>query len=214
MQELLLQSIGRALPGNFVRTLASDVEWAYKEAFAASFQNPLLDEHEANYQYPHYRRSILEKRVRDSAGAAGLSAEIRPNHVNNYHFTEISAGDWIFTLKHTSDEKHMLTSSIFREQSAALNGLLDQLTMPAILGGPDQRPHSKFSAIIFHATDRQDKSTPGFIRIGIPREDFLWWEAVFDIHELLLVQEAVRPTEDDIQVVAKWKERAKRNASQ
>src|SRR2546425_13022806 len=122
MSTLILQSITRALQNSFVRALARDVEWAYKEAHAANFQNPLLDPCDAEYNYPHYRRSIMEKRVRDSARTAGLSADVKWNHANNYQFTEIIARDWNFTLKHTNDEKYMLKSSIFREQNAALNG--------------------------------------------------------------------------------------------
>jgi hypothetical protein len=60
----------------------------------------------------------------------------------------------------------MLKSSIFREQSAELNGLLPQLVMPTILGIKPETPKRRFSAIIFHATDREDKTIPGFIRIG------------------------------------------------
>lgn len=212
MSNLILQSINRSLPNPFIRSLARDVEWAYREAHEASFNNPLLDRCDAEYTYPHYRRSIMEKRVRDSASKAGLSATVKWNHANNYQYTEIDSRDWIFTLKHTSDEKHMLRSSIFREQSAALNGLLPQLVMPTILG-IDEAPERKFSAIIFHATDRDDDKVPGFIRIGVPREDFSWWEQCFDIHELLIGDTTSSKTEDEIKVIAKWKKRADRNRS-
>lgn len=213
MGNLVLQSITRSLPSSFPLTLARDVEWSYKESHAASFNNPLLDECDAEYNYPHYRRSIMENRVRDSAQAAGLSVSLQWNHANNYQFTEIEAGDWIFTLKHTSDEKHMLKSSIFREQSAELNGMLPQLVMPTILGIKPTAPKRRFSAIIFHATDREDKSIPGFIRIGVPREDFSWWEACFDIHELI-IGDTVAPSNEEIRAVATWKKRAARNSNQ
>jgi hypothetical protein len=213
MANLILQSVTHSLPSSFPLTLARDVEWSYREAHAASFNNPLLDECDAEYNYPHYRRSIMEKRVRDSAQAAGLSVSLQWNHANNYQFTEIEAGDWIFTLKHTSDEKHMLKSSIFREQSAELNGLLPQLVMPTILGIKPAAVKRRFSAIIFHATDREDKSIPGFIRIGVPREDFSWWEACFDIHELI-IGDTVAPSQEEIKAVATWKKRAARNSNQ
>ncbi len=187
--------------------------WSYSESHAASFNNPLLDECDAEYSYPHLRRAIMEKRVRDSARAAGLSVSLQWNQANNYQFTEIEAGDWVFTLKHTSDEKHMLKSSIFREQSAELNGLLPQLVMPSILGIKPTDAKRRFSAIIFHATDRVDKSIPGFVRIGVPREDFSWWEECFDIHELI-IGDTVAPSQEEITAVATWKKRAARNSNQ
>lgn len=107
----------------------------------------------------------------------------------------------------------MLKSSIFRAQSAALNGMLPQLVMPSILGIENNQPKPKFSAIIFHATDVADLSTPGFIKIGVPKEDYSWWEVCFDIHELL-TESAFAPSEQEIQAVAKWKIRAARNVNQ
>jgi len=214
MERQLLQSITNALPANFIRTFAQDVEWAYKEAHAANYGNPLLDRCDADYNYPYYRRSILEKRFRDTAGNYGLSVAVKENQARNYHYTEIAGGNWTFTLKHTSDEKYMLRSSIFRKQDASLNLMLEQRVMEPILGivkAPGMTPC--FNGIIFHATDREDTSSPGFIRIGIPREDFSWWEACFDIHELLQVSSSVQ-TEDEITAVARWKQRAKRNTSQ
>ncbi len=212
MSSLILQSITRALPTNFVRTLAQDIEWAYKEAHEASYGDPLLDPCDSDYHYPHYRRSILEKRLRDSAARSGLVTALRWNNANNYQFTEIEANDWVFTLKHTNDEKYMLKSSIFREQNAALNGMLPQLVMPSILGLEKEQPKRQFSAIIFHATDRYDVSAPGFVRIGVPKEDFSWWEVCYDIHELM-VEAPAEQTQEEIEVVAKWKTRAARNAS-
>jgi hypothetical protein len=42
------------------------VEWAYQEAFNAVQNDTLLAEAERDYVYPHYRRAIIEKRLRDS----------------------------------------------------------------------------------------------------------------------------------------------------
>lgn len=213
MSDLILQSISKSIPSDFVRSLAGDVEWAYREAHAASYNNPLLDECDADYNYPHYRRSILEKKLRDSAIASGLTIDLCWNAAKNYQFTEITAQDWTFTLKHTSDERHMLKSSIFREQNAALNSMLPQLELFALVDEKKKKSPTQFSAIIFHGTDLEDRSTPGFIRIGVPREDFSWWEACYDIHEVMAHTTATK-TPEEVKAVAKWKTRAARNSNQ
>ena len=155
----------------------------------------------------------MEKRVRDSALKDGLGIDVRWNKANNYRFTEITAGQWTFTLKHTSDERYMLKGSSFREQNAQLNYMLPQLVMPSIIGQEKKPSTSQFSAIIFHATDQGDSKTPGFIRIGVPKEDFSWWEVCFDIHELM-AETAAPESPEEIKAVATWKNRAARNSNQ
>jgi len=212
MEPQILQSILRALPEQFVYDIPRCIETSYWEAHTESFNNPLLGE-EASYHYPYYRRSILEKKMRDAALDAGLRAERKSTPSGHYHYTEIHAKDWVFTVKHAYNKYHMPQSSTFRQQGSRLNCQLQQLIMPSILGIEESVESSKFYAIIHHGADCKDISKPGFIRIGVPLEDFSGWMACYNIHDLL-ENLAKTPTEEDIAVIATWKERAIRNIHQ
>jgi hypothetical protein len=213
MQDKVLQSISTALPKRFSLEIAALFENAYQEAHSSCYENPTWEIAEAEYLYPHTRRCILEAKMRQLAKNHGLATSIRVNAARNYRYTEIIAGDWLFTLKHTTDERYMLKESEFRKQNAKLNEMLPQLE---ILGIVDQFKDSaslsaSFNAIIFHSKDRDDISIPGYIKIGVPKVDYSWWEARYDIHELISSYSADQ-TEEEAQLITTWKARAERNA--
>jgi hypothetical protein len=146
----------------------------------------------------------------------GLKGVVTTNPAGNYSYTEIIAQKWHFTVKHTSDERHMLKESIFRKQNAAVNQMLPQMEWAEVVGESFADSESPFSAIIYHATDWEDKQVPAFVRIGVPEPSFNGWAQTFDVYEVLRQYRAdTQPdavTEAEAQIDIKWKERAKRNA--
>jgi hypothetical protein len=206
MEAQIRSELVSSLPRGFVGDLMRIVDWAYEESYNATFNDPLLDTPQREYNYPHYRRSILERRVHTVAQGYGLSASYKQNVTKNFRFTEILAGQFRITISHkTGKEWRMLRSCGYREQNANLNSMLAQLEFG--LGEPTQPVEGGLlNAVIYHGTDLKDKNRAGYLRIGVPRPDNSYWAARFDFYELLqaYVPIIVASTEEE-QLVVKWK---------
>lgn len=209
METHLLTELVRHLPRPFVSELLRKIEWVYKEAHGAVKNDPLIAQPEHEYLYPHYRRSILEKALRDLAVATGMEGRISTNQDGNHQFTEIVAGRFVFTCSHsTGPDYMMLRSSHFRRQNAELNALLAQFEFT---GGGFEKFHPKdtgglLNAVIYHATDRNDPSQVGYLRLGFPKHDNSGWAAKFEFDEILSAYpRAITQRDDDEQLIIRWK---------
>lgn len=212
MENILLTEIARSVPKLFVTESMRAIEWAYEEAFGAAHNDPLLGDVERDYLYPHYRRSIIEKKLRDVGAAIGLDSRTESNIAGNFQFTTITAGRIVLTCSHKGGQDwRMLRSSIFREQHASLNLLLSQMEFG---GGGFEVFQAKdtgglLNAVIYHGTDLKDKSKVGYLRLGFPSVDNSHWAARFDFYEILSAYRAsAAPTEDD-DLIIKWKSKSR-----
>ncbi len=209
METQLLTELIRHLPQAFVRTLMQKIEWAYREAYGAVGNDPLVDQPERDYLYPHYRRSILEKSIRDLAQSLGLDSRVCENAAGNHQFTEILAGRFVITCSHsTGPDWMMLRSSHFRRQNAELNALLAQFQFDK--GGFEVfNPKDNgglLNAVIYHATDREDSSQVGYLRLGFPSPDYSRWASKFEFDEILGAYPRIIETkEEDEKLIIKWK---------
>lgn len=212
METGLLTEIVASMPRSFVVELMRGIEWAYGEARSAAQNDPLLDRPERDYLYPHYRRSIIEKRLRDIARDLGIKTRVAVNEAGNHEFTEITVGRLLLTCSHKNGEDwRMLRSSTFREQNAALNALLLQMEFKA--GGFEsfsvEDDGSFLNAVIYHGTDLSDKTKVGYLRLGFPATDNSKWAARFDFYEILKAYQPTESSADDDELIIKWKSKAR-----
>jgi hypothetical protein len=212
METGLLTEIVASMPKSFLVELMRGIEWAYEEARSAAQNDPLLDRPERDYLYPHYRRSIIEKRLRDVARDLGIKTRVAVNDAGNHEFTEITVGRLVLTCSHKNGEDwRMLRSSTFREQNAALNALLLQMEFKA--GGFEsfsvEDDGSFLNAVIYHGTDLSDKSKVGYLRLGFPATDNSKWAARFDFYEILKAYQPTESSADDDELIIKWKSKAR-----
>ncbi len=212
METRLLTEIVASMPRTFVVELLRGIEWAYEEARNTARNDPLLDRPEQDYLYPHYRRSIIEKRLRDIARELALKERVATNEAGNYEFTEITAGRLLLTCSHKNGEDwRMLRSSKFREQHAALNSLLLQMEFKGegFEAFSVEDDGSLLNAVIYHGTDLSDKSKVGFLRLGFPATDNTKWAARFDFYEILNAYPSAETSAEDDELIIKWKSKAR-----
>lgn len=214
MESRLLTQVVQSLPKQFVTETLKSVEWAYVEAHNTTLQDPLMEGPERDYVYPHYRRAILERRLRNVASEQGLESRSQWNFARNHQFTEIVADKLVLTCSHKNGEDwRMLPPSIFRERNAKLNSLLAQLQFNG--GGfENDSPVAdvgQLNAVIYHGTDLRDKGKVGYLRLGFPSGDNRRWAARFDFYEILNAYPHATPQEEaeDEDIIIQWKSKAR-----
>ncbi len=213
METILLAEITQSIPKLFIAETLRSAEFAYQEAYTSVQNDPLLDQPERDYLYPHVRRVILEKRLRDVAQASGMEGLVEANLAGNHQFTQIKASRLVMTCSHQNGlDGKMLRSSSFRKQNAELNRLLVQSEFEE--GGFEKfyvkDTGAPLNAVIHHGADLSDKSKIGFIRLGFPAVDNDRWAASFDFYEIL----AAYPTsgierEADETLIIAWKSKVR-----
>jgi hypothetical protein len=210
METALLKEVVQSLPKTFVAELLRGIEWAYEEAYNSAQNDPLLDRPEREYLYPHYRRVIIEKRIRDVSRDLNLKTAVAQNEAGNHEFTEITAGRLLLTCSHKNGEDwRMLRSSQFRCQNATLNSLLCQMEFKGagFEAFQVEDDGGLLNGVIFHGTDRAEKNKVGYLRLGFPATDNRKWAAHFDFHEILGAYQPEAPSADDDALIVKWKKK-------
>jgi hypothetical protein len=209
MQDILKKQIITSLPKLFITEAMRTVDWAYTESFSACKNNPLMEEPEREWMYPLYRRAILEKGFRQLAQKSGGTATIETNRARNFRYTEVSLGRFLLTVSHhTGEERRMLRHSEFRKQNAELNTLLDQMEF----GYKEFRKLDKggmINAVLLHDHDLKDESKAGYVRLAFPAENNKEWATWFDLHEIVNAYPKAAVTNDDEELIIKWKSKAR-----
>jgi len=190
------------------------IDWAYEESSSAIGGDPLLGNPEKKYMVPHYRRSILERRLRDIAVTEGLVASIAQNATGNYEYTKITAGQFLFTIIHHSSTWRIVRQSHFRQHHARMNGLLDQMELNGIWDVPqiEDEDAKTLNAVIYHGTDYRDRNKAGFIKIGIPDPGNRKWKAKFDAYDILAAYtdklDTNQEDEQENRLIVTWKKKS------
>ncbi len=212
MSKLLILELRNALPKGFVKDLMTSVDWAYDESSEAVKNNALLGQAEAQYLRPYYRRCILERKLQQISKKHKITAEILLNDAGNCPFTQLSAGNLVFTLAHAQDSSQIVRTSNFRQRHAGLNSMLDQMDL-----FDEKTVHvsttTTINAIIYHGTDYRVPHKAGFIKIGFPAPCNTRWAFRLDCYDLLDAYRVPTVELEDEDLILKWKRKSGEAAS-
>lgn len=122
----LFNALVAALPLQFLEGLATVLPHVNAEALASAHDSPLLDESEAAYLVPHFRRAFFEKQFRDIGRANGLNATVAWTRGETAQFSVVRAGQFVFTASYVSEPGGSTRAAAFRSDLSTLNDLLEQ----------------------------------------------------------------------------------------
>ncbi len=194
----LFTALVSALPEGFLSEMSGALKSIYKESHAAMHGDPLLDEPEAAYCTPHYRRALFETTLRKAALRHGLQATVDSNCRGTSDFTVITAGNFKFTASYLNDRSQRTRWAKFRTNLFELNGMLPQREFDFGLEPRREPDESPIYAIMLHGPSNYDRSEPGFFDIAFPNPAGTSWLAEFSIAELLQATQARRaPAQQD-----------------
>ncbi|WP_139093424.1 hypothetical protein [Delftia sp. JD2] len=125
----LFEALVEAIPPQFAAGLLSSYPRLCAEAEQVALGHPLIEEPEAKYVIPHFRRGLVETAVRRLAREAGLETYARPNANGSSSFTMVKAGRFVLTASYVETPGKNVRRAIFRSEAAELNEFLDQLDM-------------------------------------------------------------------------------------
>lgn len=164
----LFNLLVEALPLSFLEAMARAVPAIYAEASAELSASTLIDEQEMGMLLPHYRRAMLETRMRRDAKAAGLVAVTKSTKNDTAKFSFVDAGRIVLTASHVAQPNHQPRYAAFRNEHAALNELLEQ---GDFFGFPDEPTNGDDGKIycyfLYGGEVSKDKITT-FEEIAIP----------------------------------------------
>lgn len=207
MSDLLLQEIIKNVPHKFFAGLAFYNEWAYREAYESSFNDVLLDEESAFYQFPHRRRAIYDTMMHKLALDCGCDASKEANVTGNFKYTLVKTGNIYLAQSHVNSSITSLRWSHFREQHASINYFAEQLSLKLSNYVQPIKP-SDFFALILHSTHDTDHAKPGFLKIAVPdvqNNGFIKHYQVNHIMEYYPQPPSYKDGEKDFAHLVKWK---------
>ncbi len=205
LKSQIFQDIAKSLPERFVNGLIERHRPIYEEAYESCFNNPALDEPEAEYLRPHKKRALYERVFRHLALDSGLKATVERNTARNHKYTLVSAGKFLITASYNNSPSQMVRPGKFRKQHACVNWRVSQQVM-YFIPGKDLYGTGGIYAILLHGPDAENPKLPGFLKLSIPSEGYNHWIEQFDLRDIREAQvERRQGADQDSGVQPTWK---------
>jgi len=165
---------------------------ALENAFRIAYEDARRRQEEGKIDAPEFtrtcgqdRHATLEKAIRDSAKAVGLTVEVRKTVAGGVSYSCIRCKR--LTLLRTNVMtacKEAPRKSKFRKEFAASNASLLPQQIDMFEEAPPASPED-ICAMIIVVRDREDPSKLAFLGAGLPRPDLSSWLVTVSITEIL-----------------------------
>jgi hypothetical protein len=187
----LFDAFAAAMPLTFLEGVKSVMHQLYEEAHHAMHQDPLLGSPEAAYATPHYRRALIETRLRQEAQKSGLAATVQTNSAQSAEFTAIKAANFVITESFVNQPSGRVRYAKFRQDYCALNKLLSQMPIEGI-DTSDMLTYTDGAVycIMLHGPDFHDRSKLGFVDWAFPDHNNRRYVDIFSLDELVVAARA------------------------
>lgn len=162
----LFKALVKALPLPFLQGMARAIPAIYAEAHAEVNGSAVIGEAEAATLLPHFRRAILETRIRQEAANSGLAATVRKTKNDTASFSLLTFGQFMLTASHVADPGRRVRAAAFRSEHSALNEVLSQVDMFGF--GEQSSAEQKIYCILLHGGDVREGNVTTFMEFAFP----------------------------------------------
>lgn len=164
----LFKVLVEALPLSFLEGMARAVPAIYADALAELTESTVIDKQEMVTLLPHYRRAMMETKIRNEAKAAGLLALTKPTKNDTATFSFVDAGRIVLTASHVAQPNHQPRFAAFRNEHAELNELLEQMDFIGFPEQPDSGTENKIYCILLYGGGGTKDKITTFMEFAIP----------------------------------------------
>ncbi|HSW76249.1 MAG TPA: hypothetical protein VLG50_04365 [Candidatus Saccharimonadales bacterium] len=186
MNESLRSILITDLPARFVSELIGASRWAYRDSYEAVYSDNNYDEPEKKGLLPYVRRARIEKKIREVALDAGLTATVEKNSAKNTEYTLIKSGRVALTVSKSFDRGSLPALARFREQYSSINQHAAQIQMLPVLSMPFE---ASLYGVIIHGSSNLSHNELGFLQIGfLDSRKYRWVEAPIDLEDIMDAQ--------------------------